>query len=124
MIYDENYGDKKLCKCGHPYYRHFDTYDDMKNVGCKYCGWQCKGFDAVDGNNPTPLVFSRDHRVNVAWLREHAKQFGDFGVVQVNGDIVRIYGCDVVIVLTADGDWYLEETQQYDETDRYIGEPE
>lgn len=25
------------CKCGHPYYRHFDSYDDMEAVGCKYC---------------------------------------------------------------------------------------
>lgn len=25
------------CVCGHPYYRHFDTYDDMVGIGCKYC---------------------------------------------------------------------------------------
>lgn len=36
--YDPNYGDNKLCKCGHTYYRHFDTYEDMYPVGCKYCG--------------------------------------------------------------------------------------
>jgi hypothetical protein len=35
--YDPLYGDDKLCDCGHPYYRHFDTYDDMAPVGCKYC---------------------------------------------------------------------------------------
>ncbi len=35
--YDENFGDNKLCLCGHPYYRHFDTYDHMSAVGCKYC---------------------------------------------------------------------------------------
>jgi hypothetical protein len=35
--YDENFGDNKLCECGHPYYRHFDTYDNMSAVGCKYC---------------------------------------------------------------------------------------
>lgn len=35
--YDKNYGDNRLCVCGHPYYRHFDTYDDMSPVGCKYC---------------------------------------------------------------------------------------
>ncbi len=23
--------------CGHPYYRHFDTYENMSIVGCKYC---------------------------------------------------------------------------------------
>lgn len=36
-VYDENFGDDKICKCGHPYYRHFDTYDHMSHVGCKYC---------------------------------------------------------------------------------------
>lgn len=40
--YNPNYGDDRLCKCGHPYYRHFDTYDNMTNVGCKYC--QCGQF--------------------------------------------------------------------------------
>jgi hypothetical protein len=49
--YDPNFGDQKLCQCGHPYYRHFDTYDGMAPVGCKYCyHWQgygnrsCAGF--------------------------------------------------------------------------------
>lgn len=36
--YDPNFGDDKECKCGHVYYRHFDTYENMKPVGCKYCG--------------------------------------------------------------------------------------
>lgn len=35
--YNENFGDDKLCKCGHPYDRHFDSYDNMSPVGCKYC---------------------------------------------------------------------------------------
>ncbi len=35
--YNPNYGDDKICECGHPYYRHFDSYEDMYNCGCKYC---------------------------------------------------------------------------------------
>lgn len=35
--YNPNYGDSRICKCGHEYHRHFDSYDEMKNVGCKYC---------------------------------------------------------------------------------------
>lgn len=35
--YNPNFGDDKMCGCGHPYYRHFDTYEDMAPVGCKYC---------------------------------------------------------------------------------------
>ena len=31
--YNPHYGDNRLCECGHKYYRHFDTYDDMFPVG-------------------------------------------------------------------------------------------
>jgi len=40
--YDPEYGDQKICECGHEYYRHFDSYDDMRDVGCKYCN--CNNF--------------------------------------------------------------------------------
>lgn len=36
-IYNPKYGDGRICKCGHNYYRHFDTYEDMRPCGCKYC---------------------------------------------------------------------------------------
>ena len=35
--YDPAYGDDRECLCGHPYYRHFDYYDNMYPIGCKYC---------------------------------------------------------------------------------------
>ena len=38
LLYNPNYGDDRVCVCGHKYYRHFDTYSDMDNCGCKYCG--------------------------------------------------------------------------------------
>lgn len=45
ISYDPSFGDDKKCECGHPYYRHFDTYEDMAPVGCKYCQIdQCSGF--------------------------------------------------------------------------------
>lgn len=40
--YDSEFGDDKECKCGHAYYRHFDTYDQMRAIGCKYC--HCSDF--------------------------------------------------------------------------------
>jgi hypothetical protein len=43
VLYDPNYGDDIPCECGHPYYRHFDTYDDMEPVGCKYCNTYVEG---------------------------------------------------------------------------------
>jgi len=35
--YNPKYGDDRVCQCGHPYYRHFDTYENMACCGCKYC---------------------------------------------------------------------------------------
>lgn len=35
--YNPEYGDDELCRCGHEYYRHFDTWEDMHPCGCKYC---------------------------------------------------------------------------------------
>ena len=58
--YDAAFGDDRLCVCGtglpswgnspyerghHTYYRHFDSYDNMRAVGCKYCG--CGTFKEV-----------------------------------------------------------------------------
>lgn len=42
-IYNPNYGDNRVCRCGHTYYRHFDSYEDMRPVGCKYC--DCQEFE-------------------------------------------------------------------------------
>lgn len=45
--YNRNYGADRICECGHPYYRHFDTYEDMYPCGCKYC--ECREFKEDDG---------------------------------------------------------------------------
>jgi len=46
LAYDPEFGDERVCRCLHPYRRHFDSYDHMLNVmlnvGCKYCG--CEAF--------------------------------------------------------------------------------
>ena len=41
-IYNPEYGDDRICECGHAYYRHFDSWAKMENVGCKYCGCEFK----------------------------------------------------------------------------------
>ena len=35
--YNPKFGDDIDCVCGHPYERHFDRYEGMEAVGCKYC---------------------------------------------------------------------------------------
>ena len=42
-LYDPTCDTEAECKCGHPYYRHFDSYNDMEPVGCKYC--ECRTFE-------------------------------------------------------------------------------
>ncbi len=35
--YKYTFGDDRVCTCTHTYVRHFDTYEAMAPVGCKYC---------------------------------------------------------------------------------------
>ena len=37
LKYNPDYGDNRLCECGHAYFRHFDGFEGYKAVGCKYC---------------------------------------------------------------------------------------
>jgi len=53
--YDPDFGDHKVCGCGHEYHRHFDSYEDMNPVGCKYC--DCDIFAAA-AKVMTPSEFS------------------------------------------------------------------
>jgi hypothetical protein len=43
-IWNPDYDQNATCKCGHSYERHFDSYESMANVGCKYC--ECRVFAA------------------------------------------------------------------------------
>jgi len=38
---DELDVNENICICGHTYHRHFDSYENMRPVGCKYCGCDC-----------------------------------------------------------------------------------
>jgi len=51
-LYNPNYGDDRICKCDHLYYRHFDTYSEMLAVGCKYCS--CDTFEEIKRDPGTP----------------------------------------------------------------------
>lgn len=34
---DPNHDQHIKCTCGHAYYRHFDPFENDREVGCKYC---------------------------------------------------------------------------------------
>ena len=54
--YNPAYGDDRICVCGHVYYRHFDTYEEMEACGCKYCG--C--FDFKELTNRTRWILEEN----------------------------------------------------------------
>lgn len=68
--YNPDFGDDRPCICGHPYYRHFDTYEDMTPVGCKYC--QCHTFieytnTSDENNNMTNhITYTKDEAIKAA----------------------------------------------------------
>lgn len=35
--YNPDYGDDRICQCGHPYNCHFDSDADMLDLGCNSC---------------------------------------------------------------------------------------
>lgn len=49
-----------MCECGHLYYRHFDTYEHMHPVGCKYCG--CHTFKEI--RVPPKVAASKTYQNN------------------------------------------------------------
>jgi hypothetical protein len=57
--YNPNYGNDRLCNCGHVYYRHFDSYDNMANVGCKYC--RCHDFKEFLGDFEVVRKYVQDN---------------------------------------------------------------
>lgn len=59
--YNPKFGDDRECICGHPYYRHFDTYDDMYPCGCKYC--DCGEFQEKLPDGKVFLVRVHDYAV-------------------------------------------------------------
>ena len=45
MDHNPKHDQDALCICGHPYYRHFDSYEHNLAVGCKYCS--CSRFGST-----------------------------------------------------------------------------
>lgn len=41
--WNPNRDQQEKCSCSHAYGRHFDSYEDMYPIGCKYC--ECDTFE-------------------------------------------------------------------------------
>ena len=86
VSYNPNYGDDRICQCGHPYYRHFDSYEKMEPVGCKYCGCydfvpaekikaQIKGSEVIIGYKLKNKEFVLARGVDVNIFSKKIKEF-------------------------------------------------
>lgn len=79
--YNPQYGDDRICKCGHRYYRHFDSYEDNEPVGCKYC--ECHEFEEAALDTRTLVVTPQDLHENdeECFLGIVKGQYGDLGII-------------------------------------------
>jgi hypothetical protein len=66
--YNPKYGNDRVCECGHTYDRHFDSYEDMAAVGCKYC--ECYEFKEAIESDKIFLVRRHDYAV---WCEDPTK---------------------------------------------------
>ena len=65
--YNKDYKGVQTCVCGHDYYRHFDTYENMSTVGCKYC--PCFIFEAAEDDREIEELIKDD-----SWLLPKLEQ--------------------------------------------------
>lgn len=87
--YDPEFGDDKLCVCGHVYYRHFDSYENMNPVGCKYC--PCGVFELIDER--------RDYRVSYYYSAQGTPEQFYSHIVKAKNEMEAIqYFHDVYMV--------------------------
>ena len=75
--YNKDYGDTRVCECGHSYVRHFDPYESMENVGCKYCA--CDHFKEtvtsmiLEEQDYDPGLLNNYGGGNVAWWHDYLR---------------------------------------------------
>lgn len=77
--YNPDYEDTRICECGHTYAHHFDSYENMKPVGCKYC--PCFKFVELKKSNTNWAELSDDAKSVLEWCEN---------VVTDNHDIMEI----------------------------------
>lgn len=93
--YNPKYGDNRMCTCGHPYYRHFDTYEQMANVGCKYCG--CFEFTESKATTLREILIeqtnrriNKENQINV----DELSRLDDRKIVEICLDSLKFHGIE------------------------------
>lgn len=92
--YNPLYGDNRICTCGHSYVRHFDPFEDMDAVGCKYC--ICNQFTPMDGDkspldNDIVMQTEENQKVNRDETRDESSKVSvDFSFTDEFGNITHM----------------------------------
>jgi hypothetical protein len=71
-VWNPEYDQNAFCKCGHHYHRHFDSYEEMANVGCKYCG--CYNFTLASPEKIKLLQQAQDTTSPEHWKAKYMLQ--------------------------------------------------
>lgn len=89
--YNPDYGDDRICKCGHVYDRHFDGYEGNRACGCKYCS--CYTFEELTPEHCFGVIDDDDrilHKFNTEELATE-KLYEIIGTV-IGTDDTRKFG--------------------------------
>lgn len=70
MTWNPEHEQEEPCRdCKHPYHRHFDSYEDMAPVGCKYC--PCETFVEKDGTKFEEQPLDRQLRLAIETAKHY-----------------------------------------------------
>lgn len=100
--YNPEYGDDRICKCGHTYHRHFDSYENMHPCGCKYC--ECYTFVEEIKKNKDELVTVLDTFLDIQgfWNAEFPDGADIWEITILTDLLAKIQSSNK----DSDGSWY------------------
>lgn len=103
--YNPDYGDNRICVCGHAYHRHFDPYEDMKNVGCKYC--PCNDFTEYKANDRKhffiKIKYGNSTRISIEIFAYEINQLSD-NILYVDGNLMNLGPYSIITNITKNGE--------------------
>lgn len=102
--YNPNYGNDKVCECSHTYDRHFDGYENMKAVGCKYCECDefkpqpdfrelvCRDIDKIKSKTSgDSYIWNRKFNENIGFIDVNYRELSDKDLLDFYEAIIRFY---------------------------------
>lgn len=91
--WNPSYDQDAECVCGHSYHRHFDSYENMLPIGCKYCGCGAFTLEGMEHNQLITTSTPRLHQLEqyvmgVAYVND---KHGYYVGIELPHDVVDQY---------------------------------